>query len=251
MKVGLWLLPGVLFCAAVMATGCGGGSSEKKAGVEEVQQLAVTLTPDGCTPATINARTGPTKITVTNKGANGVSELEVLDGKRVLGEVENVHPGDTRSFTIVLRPGTFEMLCPGGSKTESGKLAASGKAPAEPTPVPGPQTDVKVALADFTIGPGPASAPAGTLNFDVRNAGPTAHELVVIRTALAATELPVKDGTVDEEDKRMQHIDEVEDLEKDSRVTFSVGLTPGHYVLVCNIKDHYTQGMRADFVVSN
>ena len=169
-----------LCMVAAAAVACGGGSDDKQG--DEPTEVKVALTVEGCSPAAIKTKTGPTKFVVTNNNAPSVSELELLDGKRVLGEVENIKPGTSRSFTISLQPGTFEMLCPGGTKTESGKLTATGKAPPKPTPVPGPTTSVKVSMNDYTIVPNIKTAPAGTFNIDVRNTGPTTHELVIIRT---------------------------------------------------------------------
>ena len=234
------------------AVACGGGSDDNKGegGGEEPAEVKVALTNDGCTPATINAKTGPTKFIVSNKDAASVTELEILEGNHVLGEVENVKPGVSRSFTISLQPGTFEMYCPGGTKSERGKLTATGKAPPRPTPVPGPTTSVKVSMSDYTITSNITTAPAGTFNIDVRNTGPTTHELVIIRTDLAADKLPVKDNLADEDDKRLTHVDEVEDLEVDATVAYTVGLTPGHYVFICNIAGHYGLGMRSEFTVT-
>lgn len=242
-----------LSAAAIFGAIACGGSDDKKGegGEDEPTEVKVVLTNDGCTPATIKTKTGPTKFLVSNKDAASVTELEILEGNHVLGEVENIKPGVSRSFTISLQPGTFEMYCPGGSKSERGKLTATGKAPPKPTPVPGPTTSVKVSMNDFTISPNVKTAPAGTFNIDVRNTGPTTHELVIIRTDLAADKLPIKDNLADEDDSRLKHVDEVEDLEVDATVAYTVGLTPGHYVFICNIATHYGLGMYSEFTVTN
>jgi uncharacterized cupredoxin-like copper-binding protein len=237
--------------AAIFGAIACGGSGDKKSegGEEEPAEVKVALTTDGCSPATINTRTGPTRFIVSNSNAPAVSELEILDGNHVLGEVENIKPGVSRSFTISLQPGTFEMYCPGGARSERGKLTAIGKAPPKPTPVPGPTTSVKISMNDYNISPSVTTAPSGTLSIDVRNTGPTTHELVIIRTDLAADQLPIRDNLADEEDKRLVHVDEVEDLEVDATVAYTVGLTPGHYVFICNIAGHYGLGMRTEFTV--
>ena len=237
-----------LLLIAIAVAACGGGSGDKES--DEPKELKFTLTAEGCSPATVKTETGPTKFTVSNNNAASVTELELLAGNRVLGEVENVKPGITRSFTVTLQPGTFELYCPGGTKNESGKLTATGEAPAGPTPVPGPQTDVKVSMKDFSIEPSVLTAKSGMVTFDVRNAGPTTHELVVVKTDVPVNALPVKDHEVDEEDPRLKHVDEVENLEIDARVAFTVGLLPGKYALICNISTHYEQGMRSEFTVN-
>jgi uncharacterized cupredoxin-like copper-binding protein len=250
MKLRIVLVACLAFAAALSLAGCGGGKSEGKEG-DEPRELKFTLTNEGCSPATVKTGTGPTKFVVTNKDTTSVSELELLEGNHVLGEVENIKPGSTRSFTVSLQPGTFELYCPGGTKNESGKLTAEGKAPPRPTPVPGPQTDVKVSMKDFSIEPSLATAKSGMITFDVRNTGPTIHELVVVKTDVPVNALPVKEHLVDEDDTRLKHLDEVEDLEIDARVAFTVGLLPGKYALICNIASHYEQGMRSEFTVTN
>src|ERR1700704_5881651 len=84
-----------LVAAGVMACG---GSDDKKS--DEPTEVKVALTVEGCSPATIKTKTGPTKFVVTNNNAPAVSELEILEGNYVLGEVENIKPGTSRSFTI-------------------------------------------------------------------------------------------------------------------------------------------------------
>jgi uncharacterized cupredoxin-like copper-binding protein len=44
-------------------------------------------------------------------------------------------------------------------------------------------------------------------------------------------------------------VDEVEDLAPGKSATLSVNLTPGRYVLVCNIPGHYKHGMHASVTV--
>ncbi|HEX5368273.1 MAG TPA: hypothetical protein VFY10_02560, partial [Dehalococcoidia bacterium] len=78
----------------------------------------------------------------------------------------------------------------------------------------------------------------------------TTHEFVIIKTDVPAGQLPVENSEVNEEDPRLQHIDEVEDLEQGSKTSFSVNLPAGHYAFICNIAGHYQLGMHADFTVN-
>jgi uncharacterized cupredoxin-like copper-binding protein len=116
---------------------------------------------------------------------------------------------------------------------------------------------VEVTLQEFSVGTIPASAPAGTVTFEVSNIGPDdTHEFVVISTDLGPTELPTgKDGAVLETGEGMEVIDEIEDLAVDTSETLAVDLEAGSYVLICNIYDkdeqesHYQEGMRTGFTV--
>jgi iron uptake system component EfeO len=93
-------------CGSSAKTGSGGDS------------VPVTLTDAGCDPAKLQLPEGPTTFEVSNEGADSVSEFEILDGAKVLGEVENLTPGLSGSFSLTLRPGTFTTLCPGGKVAE-------------------------------------------------------------------------------------------------------------------------------------
>jgi high-affinity iron transporter len=109
----------VSVCALLLVlTGCGSKDDGKKAGSKRVE---VTFTDEGC-PASLEVPAGPTTFAVTNGGGGAVSEFEILDGQKVLGEVENVAPGVPGEFSLTLRPGSYVTYCPGGSRTERGKL---------------------------------------------------------------------------------------------------------------------------------
>lgn len=91
-------------------------------------EIEVALTPEGCSPAQLKATAGPTTFTVENEGASEVTEFEILDGSRIVAEAENVANGLERSVSVTLKPGTYEIACPGGTTAETGTLAVSGDA---------------------------------------------------------------------------------------------------------------------------
>jgi FTR1 family protein len=97
----------------------------------EGRDVAVTLTPEGCSPSTMKLAAGPTTFTVSNVGANDVTEFYVLDGTRTVVEAENVATGLTRSASVTLAPGTYELACPGGTSKETGTLTVTGNDVAE------------------------------------------------------------------------------------------------------------------------
>ncbi|MFL5768162.1 MAG: sulfocyanin-like copper-binding protein [Actinomycetota bacterium] len=104
---------------------------------------------------------------------------------------------------------------------------------------------------DFAITLDSSSANAGSVSFDIQNQGPSTHEFVVFKTDLAPDALPTTDkGTVDEEAKGLEHIDEVEDIAAGSTQTLTTKLDPGSYVVICNLPGHYQQGMHAPLTVS-
>jgi uncharacterized cupredoxin-like copper-binding protein len=114
----------------------------------------------------------------------------------------------------------------------------------EPTPS---GTPVNVLLDDFKVKQDATAVPAGNVSFRILNQGPTTHELIVVRTDHAPDKLPLQDDglTVDEEGRGVELLDEVEGLDIDDRQTLDLRLTPGHYVLYCNLEGHYLGGMHA------
>jgi iron uptake system component EfeO len=115
----------VLIVAAVaMVSGCGssGSSGGERAGARVV---AARITDEGCEPAHIEVPAGPVTFKVTSSGSGKATEFEVLDGGRILGEVENLVPGIERSFSLTLPKGTFTTYCPNGTH-ERGELIVTG-----------------------------------------------------------------------------------------------------------------------------
>ena len=118
---------------------------------------------------------------------------------------------------------------------------------------------INVTLTEWAVVLGEPSAPAGSVSFNVTNAGTQfKHEFVVIKTDLDPADLPADStGKVDEAGAGITFIGEVEELEIGASQEASFDLTPGKYVLICNIveaagahESHYTQGMRTAFTVN-
>jgi uncharacterized cupredoxin-like copper-binding protein len=118
----------------------------------------------------------------------------------------------------------------------------------EPTPS---GTPVDVLLEDFKVRMDTAVVSAGDVSFRILGQGPTTHELIVVRTDRPPDKLPLQnDGlTVDEEGPGIDLLDEVAGLDIDDRQTLDLRLTPGHYVLYCNLEGHYLGGMYATLTV--
>jgi uncharacterized cupredoxin-like copper-binding protein len=111
-------------------------------------------------------------------------------------------------------------------------------------------TMVNVIEKNFDIFVDRDSVPAGTVTFNLRNEGVSTHEFVIFKTDLPADGLPVKDAQVNESASNLQKIDEQQEFPPGETRQLTVQLDPGHYVLMCNLPDHYQQGMRIDFTVA-
>jgi len=123
-------------------------------------------------------------------------------------------------------------------------VACSAKAPQDANAGAG----TGATLRDFRIALESANATAVSTTFDIANDGPSTHEFVVLRTDVAPDALPV-DGDVINEDN-IDLVDEVEDVAPGTLTHLTVDLTPGRYVLVCNIAGHYSAGMHVGFTVT-
>jgi iron uptake system component EfeO len=73
--------------------------------------LTVSSTDSACDVSTATATSGTLTFDVTNAGSE-VTEFYLLaeDGLRIVGEVENIAPGASRSLTVVAQPGDYFTL---------------------------------------------------------------------------------------------------------------------------------------------
>jgi iron uptake system component EfeO len=110
--------------AGVLLAACG-SADDTPAGTKKV---AVKLTDAGCDPAVLKIDAGPTTFVVSNAGTARVSEFEILDGAKILGEKENLAAGLSGDFTLTLQPGSYTTACPGGKTAATGQLEVGGSA---------------------------------------------------------------------------------------------------------------------------
>ena len=103
-----------------LLAGCGSDDAPKGA-----KTLSFKLTDEGCDPPELKIPAGSYSFDVTNDGADAVTELEVLDGDKILGEVENISDGLSKTFSLTLEAGEYTLYCPGGSR-ERGPLEVTG-----------------------------------------------------------------------------------------------------------------------------
>ncbi len=112
-------------------------------------------------------------------------------------------------------------------------------------------TKVKATLKEMTIQLSSTTVPAGSVEFVIKNDGKVPHEFVVLRNDLKDKKLPLKGDKLDEDAKGLKKIGEVEDdeLKSGATQTLKVNLTPGRYLIVCNIGNHFKEGMKTELTV--
>jgi uncharacterized cupredoxin-like copper-binding protein len=160
------------------------------------------------------------------------------------------NPGSAETIMSIANlpgPGAGASASPGASVAPEGSGTPTGSA--APTSASSPLADgQQVAASEKEFSITFASAPAaGPTTFNVRNDGTTDHEFVIVRTDLAEDQLPQANGEVVED--QLESLGEVEDVAPGTTKSFTVDLTPGHYVVFCNIPGHYPAGMHEDLTV--
>lgn len=104
----------------------------------------------------------------------------------------------------------------------------------------------------------PATAPAGQVSLVASNVGWRTHELVILPLAagaVAGQRVPGTDGKVTEtgslgEASNSCAAGSGEGIRAGTVGWTTVTLAPGHYELICNLSNHYADGMRQELVVT-
>ena len=111
--------------------------------------IAVTSTNDACKVGATTAASGTVAFDVKNDGAQ-VTEFYLMadDGLRIIGEVENIAPGTSRTLTATVQPGSYQTLCkPGmiGLGVGRSPFTVTG----ERVAISGPDAEVKQKAVDL------------------------------------------------------------------------------------------------------
>ncbi len=132
-----------------------------------------------------------------------------------------------------------------GNDNKNDSTAASTATTTTTAAAPSDTVGVKASEMKFVLTSD--TAPAGKVTFNAENVGKVDHEMVVIKTATLAADLPVTDGKVSEEGS----IGEIgpEELKVGATVSKSFDMKAGHYALICALPGHYQAGMYSDLTV--
>lgn len=159
------------------------------------------------------------------------------------------------------RPGITVINGNGGSVSVSASGAGPGSVsgtagPGNVFPKPADAHQVNVELKEWAVIPDQLQVKAGRIYFLAKNTGPAdAHEMVIIKSDLAADKLPTAEGRVLE--SQVELVDEIRAFTPNSSASLTANLQPGNYLLICNIAEteegklesHYELGMRASLKV--
>jgi len=96
-----------------------------------------------------------------------------------------------------------------------------------------------------------ASVKAGKIHFVVTNrSSALEHEMIVVALDRASAHLPYDPATGRVPEDQVKALGEVEELKPGASGTLDVTLSPGAYLLICNIAGHYAAGMATPLTVT-
>ena len=100
---GLLVVPAL----ALLTAACGGASGTK---------VGVEATDSACTPAKTRLTLGKTTFAVHNTGSKVTEMYVYAPGDKIKGEVEDIGPGTTRTLSVTLAAGKYQLACKPGQK---------------------------------------------------------------------------------------------------------------------------------------
>ena len=151
--------------------------------------------------------------------------------------------GSAKTAVSAGNSGPSSSAGPGPTSTASGSALASPTTSSTPGPL-------IVVEHDFGLATNTATVSGGSVVFNITNQGPSSHELLVFRTDLPQDQLPLgPDGRINE-DAIPKVVDTETDLAAGTQRQLTEPLTPGRYVLVCNLLGHYKLGMHTVITVT-
>lgn len=231
--------------AALLASACGGGAGTPPAqtgaasAARPIATLAAPLTSAAsASPAAASSASAP----VATTAVAGAATESAAASAAATSSAASPAAGAAGA-------GTPAPAAPAGS--------GAAATPAPQTPAPATSTaaaqpafsgTVKVALTDNAIRPDRTSVPAGPVTFSIVNTGYLTHELVVLQTSIAQDQLPL--STTDP--KMVQtpgQVGAASNIAAGATATLTLNLSAGPYVLICNIENHYKDGMHTAFTV--
>jgi iron uptake system component EfeO len=104
----------LLFATALAAivpvlAACGDGSSSETAS-QSASNVTIVATDYAFEPSDVTVPAGEVTFTVRNDGGEE-HEFEIMQGDRVVDEVEGLIPGLERDLSVDLEPGEYQIVC--------------------------------------------------------------------------------------------------------------------------------------------
>jgi uncharacterized cupredoxin-like copper-binding protein len=123
-------------------------------------------------------------------------------------------------------------------------LVAACAGPAADAPA---GSQVVAELTDYKITVNVPSVKAGKIKIGVRNLATMQHSFEVLKTDVPQDKIPVDLASA--KAKEDGKVGEIASIPAGKSAAVTIDLTPGKYVLMCNVAGHYQLGMHIGFTV--
>jgi iron uptake system component EfeO len=138
------------FSVGLLVAACGSSGNTQAAPTEQQATVKVALSDAGCRPTPATVPGGPVTFAITNAGSGAVTEAELEQDGKIIGEKENVTAGVDGNFALRLGAGSYSLYCP-GAKQDTWTFTVSG-ANAAPTAAAGTSlTDATSKYHDYVV----------------------------------------------------------------------------------------------------
>jgi iron uptake system component EfeO len=138
------------FSVGLLVAACGSSGNTQAAPTEQQATVKVALSDAGCRPTPATVPGGPVTFAITNAGSGAVTEAELQQDGKIIGEKENVTAGVDGNFALRLGAGSYSLYCP-GAKQDTWTFTVSG-ANAAPTAAAGTSlTDATSKYHDYVV----------------------------------------------------------------------------------------------------
>jgi uncharacterized cupredoxin-like copper-binding protein len=152
------------------------------------------------------------------------------------------------SVALGLVSGVIATGC-GDSDSATTEAQSTGASTGTTAPAGGA---VEIKMGDYFFDPKDATAEAGSVAISAPNEGKVEHELMLLKTNTDPAKLPTaSDGGVEEKLHMVaEENGEIADVEPGDTKSVTFDLTPGKWVMFCNLPGHYAQGMYGSLTVT-
>jgi len=134
-----------------------------------------------------------------------------------------------------------------GADQDDSAAAEEARADAAAAATGGPATGE---LSEWKVAMNRKTAEAGEVTFWIANKGTMEHEFLVVRTDYPDGEIPLDGDHFSEDAEGVTVVDEIPEFEVGLIKELKIELAPGAYQLLCNIPNHYKNGMHVAFTVT-
>ena len=110
-----------LILSSIILTSCSNSDGNKATKEISLPQTAVSVTEKACDKMELTVNSGKNLFVITNASKTNQVEWEIIEGVKVVEEVENMAPGFVKKLKANLKPGEYGMIC-GRKSSPRGKI---------------------------------------------------------------------------------------------------------------------------------